>query len=366
MQITNPLSTLSVETYGLILMLLSAVFFSCMGTFVKLAGETGFPSTELVFYRAIFQGVLVLFYMCRYTDTSVSSDEEQKLLILEPFGKTKEVIPTVICRGVMGALNFTFKFYAIMSLPLGDAITLFSLHPIITVYMAWLFLDEKIRPSHIFAALATITGAVLMAGPTFLFNDDGDDEEVEIDKLGYLTAILGSFSAAGVLVLIRKAGNLGVHTTQLLFSFTVFGSLLAIIIGMTIGLKIEGMWVMPPSAKSYWFLFGMCGIGSIGQLLLNYAGRLAPAGLGSIARSSDILWGYILEVIVFHEIPSWTTLVGVILILIALITVAYEKVKDEYKLIRPSTNNVPGEDKGASIEMRYKSMDEIIPQGVQA
>ena len=134
-----------------------------------------------------------------------------------------------------------------------------------------------------------------MAGPTFLVKDDGEVEEEPVDKLGYLTAVLGSFCAAGVLILIRKAGKLGVYTSQLLFSFTVFGGALALFLGMTIGLNFEGMWIAPPSSRIYWLLFGMCSIGSIGQLMLNFAGRFAPAGLGSIARSSDIIWGYILD-----------------------------------------------------------------------
>ncbi len=76
----------------------------------------------------------------------------------------------------------------------------------------------------------------------------------------------------------------------------------------------------------------------------------APAGLGSIARSSDILWGYILEMIVFDEIPSWSTAVGVILILIALFTVSYEKMKDD---------RAEGlEQDESTVELGYKNMED--------
>ena len=322
---------------------------------MKLASATGLPSTELVFYRALYQGVFVIIYMLRSTDSPAVPEQEPKLLIKMPLGKSRDEIPVVIGRGVFGGLNFIMKFYSMMALPLGDAITLFSLHPIITVFMARFFLGEKVRRTHIFAAIMTLIGAAMMAGPTFLF----EDAEVEVNKLGYLTAILGSFCAAGVLVLIRKAGKLGVYTSQLLFSFTVFGGSLSVLIGMTIGLKVEGMWIVPPTSRSYWLLISMCVVGGIGQLMLNYAGRFAPAGLGSIARSSDILWAYILEVIVFGERPKWTTLVGVILILISLCTVAYEKYKDE-KALQMET-------KESTVEMGYKNMEELPQvQGVQA
>ena len=91
----------------------------------------------------------------------------------------------------------------------------------------------------------------------------------------------------------------------------------------------------------------------MGQLLLNYAERFAPAGLGSIARSSDILFGYILEMIVFNEIPSWTTLIGVVLILIALTIVAYEKYKDE------KAKQSEGDTKESTVEMGYRNMEDL-------
>ena len=361
MQTTQTNFGLSREAYGLVLMFISAIFFSAMGTFLKLTSQFGFPSTELVFYRAMFQGFFVCIYMTRY-ESDAEEGVEQKRLIKMPLGKSKNEMPVVIGRGLMGGLNFIMKFYSMLALPLGDAITLFSLHPIITVFMARIFLGETIRPTHIFAALATVTGAALMAGPTFLFEDEREQEAEEVNKLGYLTAIIGSFCAASVLVLIRKAGKLGVYTSQLLFSFTVFGGGIAFMIGMTLGLRIEGIWIVPPTAKAFWLIVGMCSIGSIGQLLLNYAGRFAPAGLGSIARSSDILWGYVLEMIVFKQIPSWTTLVGVTLILIALSTVSYEKYLDEKRRIEIESKEEP------TVEMGYKKMEEQLPheKGVQA
>lgn len=347
---------LSFETYGLLLMGLSAIFFSMMGTLVKLSSQYSFPSTELVFYRAVFQGVFVVIYMMRNRAEEKEDGVEPRRLIEIPLG-TRDQILVVLGRGFMGGLNFIVKFYSILALPLGDAITLFSLHPIITVLMANIFLGEKIRRTHMFSAVASFTGAVLMAGPSFLFADREMEDEVEgVNKLGYLTAILGSFFAASVLVLIRKAGKMGVHTSQLLFSFSLCGGGIALLVGMTLGLRVEGGWIAPPSTKAAWLAIALCGVGAIGQLLLNYAGRFAPAGLGSIARSSDIVWGYILEVLVFGQIPSWTTFGGVTLILVALITVSYEKYIDEQMNAtnKSIAKKVPKEQMMGYIEMEEK------------
>ena len=338
---------LSLETKGLILMLLSAIFFSTMGCFLKLTAGDGYPSTELVFIRGIFQGVFVVIFMI--IEHSDYDGENPQPLIKTPLGRSKREIPTVIFRGVMGGLNFIFKFYSIISLPLGDAITLFSLHPIITVFLAQFYLGENLRYSHIFAAFSTVVGATLMAGPSFLFNAQEADDN-ERNKLGYLAAFLGSICAASCLVLIRKAGKLGVYTSQLIFSFAFLGSGLALLLGLTVGIPLEGMWVLPKTKRSIWLMLAMCSVGGLGQLSLNYAGRISPAGLGSICRGTDILWGYVFEGIVFGQIPSLSTSIGVVFIIIALGTVAYEQVKEELSLMSSR--------KESSVEMEYRNIEE--------
>mmetsp|Transcript_8908 Transcript_8908/g.11161 ORF Transcript_8908/g.11161 Transcript_8908/m.11161 type:complete len:205 (+) Transcript_8908:3-617(+) len=193
-----------------------------------------------------------------------------------------------------------------------------------------------------------------MVGPQILFsgeNDEMEDEE-EVNQLGFLAAILSSFCSAGSMVLIRRAGELGAYTSQLILSLSVFSGGSALLFGMTIGSKIEGIWITPATARIYWYMFAMCVTGAIDQLMINFAGRLAPAGLGSIARSSSILWGYVFETVIFHEIPSWSTAVGVIFILNALCTVSYEKIKDEQGIML--------EEKESAFEVGYKNIEDTI------
>ena len=56
--------------------------------------------------------------------------------------------------------------------------------------------------------------------------------------------------------------------------------------------------------------------------------------------------------VIFHEIPSWSTAVGVVLILTALCTVSYEKVKDEQR--------VELEEKESTFELGYKNIEDTI------
>jgi drug/metabolite transporter (DMT)-like permease len=255
----------------------------------------------------------------------------EEALIRHPFGLTADVIKIVILRGMCGGCGFCFYFYTISVLPLGDAVTILSLNPVITVLIASVVLHEQLTRAHIFAALASVTGSIFLARPSFLFDEndtiilerDADDSTLSSAapiQWGYITGFLGTCCGAGVYILIRKAGKKGVHTLNLLFSWCVFGLMFSTII-----LCIAGKFSWPSSNVTWMYILASCIFGTSAHFLLNYAARLAPAGVAAIIRSSGIVWSYLLEVIVFHEVPQAWTLLGVGLIMASLLVIALEK-----------------------------------------
>jgi len=305
---------LTVESYGLILVLLSAILYAIAGAFVKLGHvEGGLPSTELVFARGIFQGGIVVLglYFCR--------DDKQQRLIYRPFGNGVAARKLVWMRGVLGGAGFLLDYHCMAVLPLGDAITLMSLYPFLTIFLARAFLGEEIKPLHLIVTTASIVGAVLIAQPTFIFGVD-NDADLPTSSLGYITGCLGSVCLACVVTLIRKAGKIGVHTFQLLLSWALFGIVFSVLFGPS-----EGVWKLPESAEVWWYVAGVCVVGAWAHLMLNYAGRLAPAGLVSVVRASDIMWAYACEIEIFGQQPSRWTWMGVVLILASLLAIAGEK-----------------------------------------
>lgn len=225
-----------------------------------------------------------------------------------------------------------------------------------TLVLAYFFLGERIQLYHVLATIASVAGATLIAGPTFLVSkDETGDINVEYNPFGYVTAFIGSFFGAFVITLIRKAGTLGVSALQLLFSWAVFGVIFSLVFRYILFDKIEGEWITPQSQETWFYIFGMCTIGSVAHFLLNYAGRMSPAGLASIVRSSDILFAYVGEVWVFGVVPTWTTILGVIFVLSSLIYIAVQKWYDE------KTNNVNNEfissaTSGDNLSMKKNSM----------
>ncbi len=305
---------------GILLLLISAVLFSIMGTFVHLAAdEDKLPSTELVFIRAVFQGSFVVAGIL----LSKEGDDQRWLDVHGVFGDYPKVQRVVVARGIVGSLGFVCFYYAMSSLPLGDAVAVLSLHPIITVVVAPHVLpNEHFRSIHFIAALMTVIGTLYIARPQFLFDDTSSHKEAS--SVGYIVGLLGSCAASSVFLLIRRAGNLKANTLQLLFSWSVFGIVMSLVVG-TITTSISH-WHLPSTAKAWWYILGICVFGSSAHFLMNYAGRIAPAGLASILKSTDILWSYVMQIVVFDQIPSKLTIIGVLFIVISLIMLAIHKI----------------------------------------
>lgn len=342
-------SFLSRESYALFLIFVFALCYSLMGTFLKLASETGLPAMELTFLRSCAQGFIVvgaMFFVYGEAEqqqdeedavyhemessgnTTTTNEEKRKIrLIQQPFGQRK-VLPIVLARGVIGGIGLLLYFFTMSSIPLGDATSVLSLSSIITVVASSVFLNEPLTASVVAAAICSVIGSTLIAKPTFIFgtNDDDSNDGI-VNGFGYVTGLLGSCTAAAVVMLVRKAGTTGVHTLQLLFSWCLFGSFYSILLCL-----LTTSMVAPPSGTpALTYIVCMCFFGIVGHFCMNYGGQYAPAGLSSIVRSSLILWGYTFEVLIFGHIPDAYTVVGALLILSSLVVVAWKKFKSSGK-----------------------------------
>lgn len=359
------------ESMALFLLLISAMLFSIMGIFLKRASNDTFsssstssnnkiPSTELVFIRAMFQGSLTLiglFFLEPINEAQGKQTQQQQIimttidkqkqkqtnktvkLIRYPYGGTPYVQKIVLLRGFLGGLGFVCYFYSMKTLPLGDAVTLFSLYPIITLFLARIFLKELFTVHKIMTAVASVIGAILITKPTFIFGNDGVEEQQAVGQhfhTGHLTALIGSFFGASVITMIRIAGKSGVHTFQLLISWATFGVLSSVIFGFlwsdTYGNGMDGDWNLHifsfnENRETCIDILFMVVLGSMAHFLFNFAGKYAPASLGSIARSSDILFAYIFQVVIFHQVPTIGTFIGSFLILISIASIALLKVR---------------------------------------
>ena len=126
---------------------------------------------------------------------------------------------------------------------------------------------------------------------------------------------------------------MGLHTCQLLLSWALFGLLFSVLIGPS----YEGRWILPSTAQRS-YVAGVCVIGAGTHFMLNFSGKLAPAGLVSVVRASDILWAYLIEIYWFGQRPNTLTLVGVTFVLGSILAIAVEKLHKSRKLHKKLSN----------------------------
>mmetsp|Transcript_6049 Transcript_6049/g.14607 ORF Transcript_6049/g.14607 Transcript_6049/m.14607 type:complete len:446 (-) Transcript_6049:124-1461(-) len=292
------------QNAALFLMFLSAVFFSVMGIFVKLASNEGISPFQLVFSRAVFQGILVFGFI---------------IYKRIPFFGNPGLRPWILARGLIGGSAFICYFVTITLLPIGDSITLASMYPAATVLIARCVLKEPLTVIKVMAVFMCAIGAVLIAQPVFIFGrkETRDGEYSDYAWVGYITAVGGSVLGAIVFVIMRRAKE--AHTAQLIWSWCVGSAMLSILLGNTM------MRMKLPSTQAWMQILPMSLFGLVGHSLFNYAGQLAPAGLGASIRSSDVVFAYIWEFTVFGEAINWVTILGAFIVLLGITTIAYSK-----------------------------------------
>uniref|UniRef100_A0A7S2THL7 EamA domain-containing protein n=1 Tax=Lotharella oceanica TaxID=641309 RepID=A0A7S2THL7_9EUKA len=306
------------ERTALVIMFLSAILFSMMGVFVKLAADTGLSAFELVFIRAVGQGFFVLAGLFYFRVQKWFGEGDMRFW--------------VIVRGILGGFGFCSYFTTIALLPIGDAIALASLYPIVTCIVARIALKEALSCVKVLAILLSTAGAFLVAQPSFLFGakaDSAADKAHPYAWVGYITAISGSIIGGCLFVIMRKARS--AHLFQLLWSWVCGSIVVSLILANTL------YTMSMPSTLGWLYVLGMCGFGTLGHFMMNYAGRMAPAGPSALLRSSDVLFAYLWEFFVFGQTANLVTIGGVVMIVVGIIVIAYAKARDGRKRGREAT-----------------------------
>jgi len=297
---------------ALVLLFFSAVLFSLMGVYAKTVAMKGIPSYEIVLFRSCGQAIIVLFPLA--------------WILKVPLIPPKGVRLRIAFRGIFGGIGLQCYYKAITCLPLGDAITLSSIYPALTVLIAIPVLGEKLTIIKSAVILLSIAGAVCIAQPRFLYSAElqaeTDSGSSNCEHLGYIAAAGGSVCGALVMIIIRMVGTEG-HTLQLIFSWFVFGSS-----GSLILVLLNGDWFFP-MGEAWIDILILTLIASVGHYLFNHAGRFCPAGIGSIVRSTDVMWAYLWEIGVFKVKPNFLAITGAILVFSSVVIIGLTK-EDEF------------------------------------
>ena len=82
--------------------------------------------------------------------------------------KNRKILLVCFARGVVGFIDSIFWYEGVRSLPMGEAITIINICPVVCVFLSALILDEKVRNRDYYCVLLGFAGVVMTAKPSFI------------------------------------------------------------------------------------------------------------------------------------------------------------------------------------------------------
>jgi drug/metabolite transporter (DMT)-like permease len=269
------------KTKGIICILISALFFSGMSSFINLSGDV--PTPQKVFFR----NLVALFCACFVL-----------LKNHEPFKPTKGCIGFHILRSSAGLLGVFGNFYATTHMShTADAAILNKMSPFFTLIFSAIFLKEKVKPKQAIAILIAFIGAMFVIKPTL----------GNVELLPSIAGFIGGVCAGAAYTCVRHMGNKGENGRFTVFFFSAFS------VAVTAPYLIFNYHPMTKMQLIYLLLVGVCAAG--GQFAITAAYTFAPSREISVYDYSNIVFtaieGYLF---LGHQIPDFWSIVGYIVI----------------------------------------------------
>lgn len=265
---------------GICFILLSALCFALMSLFVKLSGDL--PSMEKAFFRNIVALVFAAFILYRRHI---------------PLKLEKGNALALFLRCFCGTVGLICNFYAIDHLAISDANMLNKMSPFFAIIFSFLILKEKVAPYQAICVITAFIGTLFILRPGF-------DSMVTFPAF---IGLLGGIGAGIAYTMVRVLGNRGVKGPLIVFSFSLFSTLVTLPYLISV--------YAPMNGKQFLFLLLAGLAASGGQFSITAAYTHAPAKDISIFDYMQIIFSSLLGLIVLHEVPVWLSVVGYFIII---------------------------------------------------
>ena len=268
---------------GVIYLLVSAVFFSFSGVFVKGVEATG---ADVVFWRAAFGAVFMLAWV------AISSDIRQDMQLK---------LPVVILAGLAVICTTTFLM-AFKYTSIANVAMIYATTPLVAGMLGWLILSERFSLKDILLSFLALLGVgVVVFGSLGTINVLGD----------FLTIIMAT-TLALIIVLFRKfpetsSGAVNIYSCAVLvIIFSFFASPQTVPLQEIIILAIFALFFI------------------IAYVTLQEGSKILPPALTSLLSILETplapIWAWLL----LSELPALMTVIGGLIILIAVLAAIAE------------------------------------------
>ena len=270
-------------------MLLAGASFALMGALVKL-GSAWFSSQELVFYRSLIGLLLLLAAMTLRHGIAGGRHF---------FGARTGLH---LRRGLVGFLAVATFFYAVARLPLSLAITLNYTAPLfLALLMPWQLNERPSRAQYATVAVGFF-GVALLLRPW---------DSAPQDLVAGLVGLVSGALAAYAYVHVRRLGRLGEPEWRTVFWFALVSTL-----GASLLAGLEG-WHAPAATEHIGVLLGIGLLATLGQLAMTRAYRKGDTVVVAAFAYSTVVFGSILDALIFDMEMPITALIGMLITVLA-------------------------------------------------
>jgi RarD protein len=256
-------------------MLMAVAAFACMDALLKLFAQH-YPPLEV----ACLRGLASLPFMAL------------PALIK---GRYRDLIPNRIwmhlLRGLLMVVMLWAFIYAVRTLSLASAYSIFLAEPLIVTALAALLLGDRVGWRNWIAISVGLVGVVVMLRPS----------ASSLVTVGALAALVAATAYALSVIALRVIAHTDSTTSVIVWTV----GLMTVITG----LSAVPDWV--PLAEEHWkWLVALGLFGAIGQHLLTEAFRSAPPAVVAPFEYTALLWGILIDWTVWNVLPAARVYVG--------------------------------------------------------
>lgn len=280
----------SQDRQGLYFVVVAVFFFSTSPVLIRWAAET-LSDYEITFGRMLFAALMIM---------GLALIRRERL-------PARRDWPLFALFGLIAALHFGLYIASLSYTSIAHSLSIVYTAPIFVAFFSWIFLDEGLSPRKWLGTLIAVCGVAILAG----FEPQFDRRMLFGDVLALGSAIcFGLYSVAG-----RSQRNR--------FSlFAYAGSVYT----------LAALWLLPTAIANFSpngytlravvsvLFLGLLPLG-LGHTLYNAALRRTNATSVNLIATQEVTGGIILGVLLLHEIPSASSLVGVAVTLAGIILV---------------------------------------------
>jgi len=290
--------TVKQSKIGLLYVCIAVFFFSTSPIFVRWSKP--FTSVEIAFWRLAIATLLV---------AMMGLITRQRLLL-----KRREV-PRFAFYGLVTALHFIFYIASLSFTTIAHALALVYTSPIWVTLFSSFVLREPLPPRKYAGIGVAVIGVAIMAGFEPHYTACSLNGTGQCMVLGDVIALL-----SGLCLAIYSVAGRGERDRHPLFRYTtnVYGLAALWLLPVTLFLAFQHTY--PLAAVGAVVALGVFPLG-LGHTLYNAAVRRVHATYANLIATQEVTGGIILGVLLLGEVPSITTIVGVVVTLVGIMGV---------------------------------------------